>query len=287
MSGSPYSYITNNIVICVSQVGPTFVMPVFHLEVSGRFTWLVRLIMWLTAPVTVVPAYALRRLREWRKRGQDTPLDGLLSLEELIEFISLHERGQNRGGPVDDHVGMRVRVLLREQTSRETSGSHVGTEGSWSIPLSGSAAPTSVPSLHLDGSTAFDVESTVELERSNIRPHRQEGSTAIEDVSAPELRKRGEQSTEGHEPVVSMASMQVPHQALIKDPIHGSQNPVNDRNAKQVAPIGLPLRRDYPLKNLRKSVTLRRHRRPMMESYRTDRKDSGHVTDSFLLEQRW
>ena len=239
MGGSIPSYVATNLVILVSQVGPTFVMPVFHLEISGRFTWFVRLIMWFSAPVTVAPAYALRRFRKWRKRGQNARMDGLLPLDELIEYIHLHEKGQGCGGTLDNHVGKAIRNLMEEQLSGEASSRQVETEGSWSIQTSGSVASTSVQSLHLEGSTATDGESAVGP--TGIRSHRQEGSTAIEDVAAPGLRKRGERSTE--EPVVLV--MRVPQQALIKDPIR-----VNDRYIGEDALFAKVSRRDFPLQNL-------------------------------------
>ena len=282
MAGYKTSYITTSVVIMVSQVGPTFVMPVFHLEVSGRFTWLVRSIMWLSAPVTVLPAYALQQLRKWRKRGQQPHMDGLLPLNELIEFIHLHEKGQGYGGTLDDDVGKAITDLLRGQISGEASSTHVETEGSRSCQSTESVSSTSVQSLHREGSTAVEVEST--SGPTSIKSHRQEGSTAIEDVPAPGLRRRGDRSTECYEPVVSMDSMQVPEQALRKNPIHGPPTPVNDRYVEQGAPNGLLLRRDFPLKNLSNSVTPRRHRVPIVELYRNRRKDSGLVTDSFLLE---
>lgn len=283
MTGSRFSYLTTNIVIMVSQVGPTFVMPVFHLEISGRFTWFVRLVMWLSAPVTVLPAYALRRLRQWRRRGRPVHMDGLLPLNELMEFIRLHEQGQGYGGMLDDHVGKEMRNLLERQISRETSSTHVETEGLRSNQFTESIGSTSVQSLYQEGLTARETEST--RGPTSIRSHGQEGSTAVEDVHAPGLRRRGERSTEGYEPVVSTVPMQIPEQALLKDPFHRPPTLVNNRYVEPGASNGRPLQRDFPLQSLSNSVTPRRHRLPMMESYQRDRKSSGLVTDSFLLEQ--
>ena len=221
LAGTLSSYVTTNVVIIVSQVGPTFVMPIFHLEISGHCTGFVRFIMWFSAPVTMVPAYALRRFRRWRKRGQQAHMDGLLPLDELIEYIHLHEKGQGYGGTLDNHVGKAMRDLMEAQISSESSSRHVETEVSWSIQSSASA---SVQSLHLEGSTAIDAESA--NGSTNIRSHHQEGSTALEDVHAPGLKKRGDRNTEGHEPLFPV--MRIPQQALIKDPIHGSPIPVND-----------------------------------------------------------
>ena len=204
-AGDRLSSLANNFVILVSQVGPMFVMPVFHLEVSGRFTWFVRLVMWFSAPVTVLPAYALRRLKQWKRRGQQTHMEGLLPLDELTEFILLHEKGQGFGGTLDDHVGEAMRTLLEGQISVEASSVHVELEGSQSIPPTESGRLTSVRSLHQEGSTAVETDSI--NGPTSVQLHRQEGSTAIEDVPASGLRKRGERSTEGYEPVVPMASM--------------------------------------------------------------------------------
>ncbi len=277
MSGNTTSYVTTTVVVLVSQVGPTMIMPVFHLEVSGRFTWFVRSVMWLSAPVTVLPAYALRRLRQWRKRGQQAHMDGLLPLNELIEFIHLHEKGQGYGGTLEDDVGKAIRDLLEGQISGQGSSTHVESEGSWSSQPTECVSSMSVQSLHLEGST------TVERESVNgpisRQSHRQEGSTGIADVRAPGLRKRGERSTECCEPVVSMGFMQIP-----KDPIHRPPTSVNNRYAEQGAPNGLLPPRNFQHKNLSNSLPPRKHRLAMVEMYRNHRKDSGLVTDSFLFE---
>ena len=245
LAGSLSSYVTTNVVIIVSQIGPTFVMPFFHLEISGRCTWLVRFIMWFSAPVTMVPAYALRRFRRWRKRGQQAHIDGLLPLDELIEYIHLHEKGQGYGGTLDNHVGKTMRDLMEAQISSESSSRHVETDVSWSIQSSNLA---SVQSLHLEASIGIDAESAVGS--TDIRSHRQEGSTAIEDVHAPGLKKRSDRNTEGHEPVLPL--MRVPQQALLKDPIHGSSMPVNERCMGRIALNPKALRQEFPLQNISK-----------------------------------
>lgn len=257
-SGSLSSYVATNFVILVSQVGPTFVMPVFHLEISGRFTWFVRLAMWFSAPVTVVPAYALGRFRKWRKRGQQARMDGLLPLDELIEYIHLHEKGQGWGGTLDDHVGRAIRTLMEEQVSSEAFSMEVETERSSSIQNSESVASTSVRSFRLEGSADNDAESAT-VGPTGIQSHRQEGSTAIEDVPAPGLRKRGERSTEGHEAVV-----RIPQQALIKDHIGGSPTLVNDRYVKENTPVAKLPGWDSPVQDLSNSATPHRHRLPTL-----------------------
>lgn len=277
VSSNATSYVTGNMLILVSQVGPTFVMPVFHLEVSGRFTWLVRLVMWFSAPVTVLPAYALRRLKRWRKRGQQPHVDGLLPMNELKEFIYLHEKGQGYGGTLDDHVGKMMRDLMQGQISGEAPIAHLETEWSQSIQFTESVDTTSVQRLHQEGPTAVENESTDRP--TSIRSHRLEGSTAIEDIRMPRLRKRSERSTDDYDPVVSLVSMQVPSQAVLKDPIR----PINNRYVEADASNGQPLQREFSPENLSSSVTPGRD--ALMESYRNNRKDSGLVTDSFQFEQ--
>lgn len=274
-AGNRLSSLANNFVILVSQVGPVFVMPVFHLEVSGRFTWFVRLVMWFTAPVTVLPAYALRRLKQWKQRGQQAFMEGLLPLDELTEFIHLHEKGQGYGGTLDDHVGKAMRNLLERQVSVEVFGVHVELEGFRSTQ------PAESVRQYQDRSTAVENDST--NGPTSIHLHRQDGSTAIEDVPALGLRKRSERSTEGYEPIVSMASMQT-EQALIIDTMHGSPNPVNNDYVEQRAPNRWPRRQDLPRKDPSNPFTPRRRRIPIFESYQKNRRSSGLVTDSFLPE---
>ena len=282
ISSSTASYVLINLLIFFSQVVPTFITPIFHLEISARFTWFARFVMWFSAPATVLPAYVLRRLRQWKRRGQQAHVDGLLLMNELKEFIYLHEKGQGYGGTLDDHVGKAMRNLLELQISEEASSTHVETEGSSFIQFTESVGSTSVQSLHQERLTYVENEST--SGPTSTQSYRQEGSTAIEDVCAPGLRKRGERSTEGYEPVVSMISMQIPEQALLKDPIRGSPTPVSNRYVERGASNGRPLQRDSPHENLSNSVTPRIHRLPLVKSFWNDRKDRGLVTDSFLLE---
>lgn len=283
MANTTTSYLSGNLIILVSQVVPTFVMPLYHLEISGRLTWFVRLVMWLAAPVIVLPAYALRRLKQWKKRGQQAHMEGLLPLNELIELIYLHEKGQGYGGTLNDHVGKAMRCLLEGQISWEASSTHVETEGSRSSQAIGSVGSTNVQSIDQEGTTVVEAESTIVP--TSIRSHRQEGSTAVADVRTPGLRRRGERSTESYELAVSIISMHMPENPLIKGHIHESSTPVSNEYVKQGASNRRPLQRYLPLQELSNSVTPLRHRIPLMESYRNKRKDSGLVTDSFLLEQ--
>lgn len=281
--GDRLSSLANNIVLLVSQVVPVFVMPVFHLEVSGRCTWFVRLVMWSTAPVTVLPAYALRRLKRWKQRSQLAHMEGLLPLDELTEFIRLHEKGQGYGGTLEDHVGKAMRSLLEAQLSVQMSGAHAELEGSQSIQPTESIRLTSVQSLHQEGSTTVEAGST--NGSTSDRSRRQGGSTATEDLPTLGFRKRGERSTESYEPVASMAFMRTKQPRTI-DPMHRSPNPVNSESAERRAPNRRPRRQDIPLQDSSNRFTPRRRRLTMMESYQNNRKISGLVTDSFLLEQR-
>ena len=269
------SFIMTNLVIIVSQVGPTFVMPVFHLEVIGRVTWFIRLIMIFSAPAAVFPAYGLRRIKQWRKRGQPVHLEGLLTPNELIEFIRLHERSQGFGGMVEDHVGKAARDLLEEQISREDrstrdlSSTHIETEGTEPSQLTESIRSTLNQSLHEEESTAPDIESNPRP--ISIRSHFQEGSTAIEDAHVTGLRKRGERSTDGYEPIITVTGVKVPEQALMS---------VNNRCLKFNAPSGRPLQQGIALQDRSNSaIPLCRHRPPLMQSYWNARKENGLVTE--------
>ena len=269
------SYIMTNLVIIFSQVGPTFVMPVFHLEVIGRITWFIRLIMIFSAPAAVFPAYGLRRIKQWRKRGQPVHLEGLLPPNELIEFIRLHERSQGFGGMVEDHVGMAARNLLEQQISREDpsngdlSSTHIGTEGTEPGHLTESIRSTVNQSLHEEESMTPDIESNPRP--SSIRSHCQEGSTAIEDAQVTGLRKRGERSTEGHEPIITVTGVKVPEQAVMS---------VNNKRLRFDAPSGRPLQQDFALQDRSNSaIPPCRHRPPLLESYWNVRKENGLVTE--------
>ncbi len=245
-AGSRGSIIMTNYVIIVSQVVPAFIMPSYHLQLSGRLTWFVRSVMWLTAPAVAVPAYALRKLRSRHTPHEDV-MDGLLSLTELKEYIQIHEEGEGYGGTLEEHVGEKIRSLLDSQINKAATSRLVERAASWTSELSGSVASASIHSLHHDGSTAINGESTTEP--TSMGSHRQEGSTAIENIPAPGLKKRGERSTESHETIVTVVPMQVPQQAVIKDPIHGSSYTVSSEYLA-LCDLNRP-RQDFSVKNNR------------------------------------
>lgn len=176
------------------QLLPIAIIPVFHLEFSGRFTWFIRGIMFLMSPIAVVPAYGLRRLRRWKKGNQSYKLDGLLSLEELVAFIHLHEKGKGFGGELTNEVGKKIRRLIEDHILEVETSAPVESE------LSVAPQSSSI------GSGSHGYTDTV---ATSIRTHCLEGSTAVEEEDLSGIINRGLGSTHGSESGTERAQRQV------------------------------------------------------------------------------
>ena len=71
--------------------------------------------MWLMAIPAVIFAYPLRLFKRWKKRRNPYKMDGILEMDELIEFIRLHEKGEGCGGSLEDGAGRIVRMMMVQQ----------------------------------------------------------------------------------------------------------------------------------------------------------------------------
>ena len=71
--------------------------------------------MWILAIPACIPACALRIARGWRGRKHADRRDGVLDLDELIEFVRLHQISCDFSGPLTDECGSLVRALLSSQ----------------------------------------------------------------------------------------------------------------------------------------------------------------------------
>ena len=98
--------------ILVTQVLLTVLEPSVRLQIAGRLAWFARSIMWLSALAVAVPAYALQQFRNLKNRGEPALPNGLMTPDELKEFIRIHEeRGWLYG-----QVGEELRAVLDGRT---------------------------------------------------------------------------------------------------------------------------------------------------------------------------
>lgn len=114
-------------VALAGEIIPQSIMPLYVLEFGGRCIWLVKITMWLMAPIAFPLAYALRLFKVWRTRGQSDKMDGLLQMNELVEFIRLHEQCEKHGGVLANEAGLLVRTFVEN---------HNGTVGQDIRPFS-------------------------------------------------------------------------------------------------------------------------------------------------------
>lgn len=71
--------------------------------------------MWLMAIPAAPFAYPLRLLQRWKNRHHPYQMDGILAMDELIEFIRIHEKGEGLGGRLEDGTGCMLRMIMVQQ----------------------------------------------------------------------------------------------------------------------------------------------------------------------------
>jgi len=156
-------------------------MPLFVLEFAGRMMWFVRALMWLMAIPGVLFAYPLRLFKTWKKKRHPYKMDGILELDELIEFIRLHEHGEGLGGRLEDGVGCIVRMMMVQQEDVQH----------WE----------SVVVLHSDpqgGSTIFQRYANTVSESNDILSPMAESSRGSSNGTTRGLRRRTNRSSEAY-----------------------------------------------------------------------------------------
>lgn len=99
-------------VALAGEIIPQSIMPLYVLEFGGACIWFVKVTMWLLAPIAFPLAYVLRLFKAWRTRGKPNKLDGLLQMNELVEFIRLHEQREKHGGMLVNEAGLMARTFV-------------------------------------------------------------------------------------------------------------------------------------------------------------------------------
>ena len=99
-------------VAIVGEIIPLAIIPMYVLEFAGRMMWFVNGLMWLMAVPACMFAYPLRVFKRWQKSRFPYRMDGILGLEELVEFVRLHEKGEGFGGTLEDGAGCIVRMMM-------------------------------------------------------------------------------------------------------------------------------------------------------------------------------
>lgn len=107
--------VSTTAVALFGEIIPQTVMPLYTLEISGRCMWFVKTVMYLNAIPAFIPAYALRKFRCWRKRKEPYKMDGIMDMDELMEFVRLHEQSECHGGQLLDEAGTLVRTVMEHQ----------------------------------------------------------------------------------------------------------------------------------------------------------------------------
>lgn len=107
------AFIVSSLAVALAgEIIPQSIMPLYILEFGGACIWFVKITMWLMAPIAFPLAYALRLFKRRRTRGQSDKMDGLLQMNELVEFIKLHEQREKHGGVLVNEAGLMVRTFV-------------------------------------------------------------------------------------------------------------------------------------------------------------------------------
>ena len=102
------------------EIIPQAVMPLYVLEIGGRCIWFVKTVMWMMVLPALPLAFTLRKLKQWRNQGQSYTMDGILTMDELIEFIRLHEISEGLGGCLTSDTSLAIRLELVRQKAALT-----------------------------------------------------------------------------------------------------------------------------------------------------------------------
>ena len=97
------------LVATVGELLPQAIMPMFILPVVHRCSWFVHGVMWLTAPLSAPIGWVFR----WcRLKAATAQMEGILEVDELGEFLRMHEIDQGWGGALDLPIGCLLRRVL-------------------------------------------------------------------------------------------------------------------------------------------------------------------------------
>lgn len=103
------------LVAIVGELLPQAIMAMFILPLVHRCSWFVHGVMWLTAPLSAPIAWVFRCCR---LKAATPQMEGILKVDELGEFLRMHEIDQGWGGALDAHMGSLLRRILhaRDET---------------------------------------------------------------------------------------------------------------------------------------------------------------------------
>lgn len=108
-------FLSTTAVTLIGEILPQAVVPLWILEIGGRSVWFLRVLMWILAIPACIPAWALKTARGWRGKKHTDRRDGVLELDELIEFVRLHQTSCDFSGPLTDECGSLARAVLSSQ----------------------------------------------------------------------------------------------------------------------------------------------------------------------------
>lgn len=97
------------LVAAVGELLPQAIMPMFILPVVHRCSWFVHGVMWLTAPLSAPIGWVFRRCR---LKAATAQMEGVLEVDDLGEFLRMHEVDQGWGGALELPIGSLLRRVL-------------------------------------------------------------------------------------------------------------------------------------------------------------------------------
>lgn len=100
------------LVSIVGELLPQAIVPMFILPVVHRCNWFIHGVMWLTAPLSAPIGWVFRRCR---LKAATAQMEGIFEVDDLGEFLRMHEVDQGWGGELDMPIGSLLRRVLESR----------------------------------------------------------------------------------------------------------------------------------------------------------------------------
>ena len=217
-TGAWYGYVASTVAgTVVGDILPQTIVSLFTMEVAVNMTWFAKILMGLMA-IPALPFTGLLHLaRRWRKKSNPYKMDGLLEIDELIEFIRIHEEGAELGGNLENGTGKMLRMMMKQH----------GDLQHWKMVVVVHSGPQS-------SFTIFQQRIDAEAESSDVSSLTTESNGGSRQETIRGLRRRTNQSSEAHPPT----SSEKVNPALGSYSVRTGSTTVNIANQPEAWPLG-------------------------------------------------
>ena len=264
-NGDWFAYTTSTLgVAIIGEILPQTIMSLFAMEIAVKMTWFVKILMGLMAIPALPLASLLHLARRWRKRRHPYKMDGLLEIDELTEFIGIHEEGAELGGTLENGTGKLLRMMMKQHKDLQH----------WKMVVVVHSGPQS-------SFTIFQQRIEAEAESSDLSSPTTESIRESSQETPRGLRRRTNQSSEA--PATAPSEKVNPTSG--SDPIRSGSTAMNVMDQPEARPLGINSRH-------RSSVLSNHRQHPLMFNQvdgphisEVERLSLCHLADQFLRQK--